>query len=120
MPQLTAIRTSINSCLDVIDVAAWGGDVTNADFVAGQLQLLHDHILEARSALKGYSDVQLPWWEHPVDDKVGYMVNVDIGVETDSNTDIRASSAFRCIIPPIRLRCCACPRDPHAGNTSRG
>jgi hypothetical protein len=70
VPQLTSIRTSINSCLDVIDVATWGGDATNANFVAGQLQLLHDHILEARSVLKGYSDVQLPWWENPVDDKV--------------------------------------------------
>lgn len=62
------MRTSINSCLDAIDVVSWGGDATNASFVAGQLQLLHDHILEARQALKGYSDVQLPWWEHPVDE----------------------------------------------------
>ncbi|KAF3004160.1 hypothetical protein E8E13_005455 [Curvularia kusanoi] len=68
VPQLTAVRTSINSCLDAIDVVSWGGDATNASFVAGQLQLLHDHILEARQALKGYSDVQLPWWEHPVDE----------------------------------------------------
>ncbi|KAF3035464.1 hypothetical protein E8E12_006480 [Didymella heteroderae] len=67
VPQLTAVRTSINSCLDAIDVVSWGGDATNASFVAGQLQLLHDHILEARHALKGYSDVQMPWWEHPVD-----------------------------------------------------
>ncbi|CAN9269846.1 unnamed protein product [Alternaria alternata] len=69
VPQLTAIRTSINSCLDVIDVATGGGDATNANFVSGQLQLLHDHILEAQAALKGYSDVQPPWWENPVDDK---------------------------------------------------
>jgi len=71
IPQLTAVRTSINSCLDVIDVATWGGDATRADFVAGQLQLLHEHVQEARQALKGYSDVQLPWWEHPVDEQVG-------------------------------------------------
>jgi hypothetical protein len=71
VPQLTSVRTSINSCLDVIDVAIWGGDATKADFVAGQLQLLHEHIQEARQALKGSSDVQLPWWEHPVDEKVG-------------------------------------------------
>ncbi|KAJ4362245.1 hypothetical protein N0V95_001489 [Ascochyta clinopodiicola] len=68
VPQLTSVRTAINSCLDAIDVVSWGGDATNASFVAGQLQLLHDHIQEARHALKGYSDVQLPWWEHPVDD----------------------------------------------------
>ncbi|KAH9866474.1 hypothetical protein IAQ61_008479 [Plenodomus lingam] len=69
VPQLTAIRTSINSCLDAIDVATWGGDATNASFVSGQLQLLHDHILEARASLKGYSNVQSPWWENPVDAK---------------------------------------------------
>ena len=40
VPQLTAVRTSINSCLDAIDVVSWGGDATNASFVAGQLQLL--------------------------------------------------------------------------------
>ena len=71
MPQLTNIRTSINSCLDVIDVATWGGDATSANFVAGQLQLLHDHIQEARQALRGYSDVQTLWWENPIDEKVG-------------------------------------------------
>ncbi|KAJ4373925.1 hypothetical protein N0V83_002664 [Neocucurbitaria cava] len=69
VPQLTNIRTSINSCLDVIDVATWGGDATNANFVAGQLQLLHDHIQEARQALRGYSDVQTLWWENPLDEK---------------------------------------------------
>jgi hypothetical protein len=77
VPQLTSIRTSINSCLDSIDVATWGGDRTKANFVAGQLQLLHDHILEAQAALKGYSDVQLPWCENPVDDKVCYICRND-------------------------------------------
>ena len=84
VPQLTAIRTSINSCLDVIDVATWGGDATNANFVSGQLQLLHDHILEAQAALKGYSDVQPPWWENPVDDKVGFPCRTCAGVTDDS------------------------------------
>jgi hypothetical protein len=69
LPQLTSVRTSINSCLDVIDVAIWGGDATKAEFVAGQLQLLHDHIQEARHSLNGDSDVHPLWWEHPVDDK---------------------------------------------------
>ncbi|KAF2703953.1 hypothetical protein K504DRAFT_485427 [Pleomassaria siparia CBS 279.74] len=68
--QLTSVRTAINTCLDVIDVTTWTGDASNANFVAGQLQLLYDHIQEARQALKGYSDVQLLWWEHPADDKV--------------------------------------------------
>ncbi|KAF1365707.1 hypothetical protein EJ07DRAFT_170417 [Lizonia empirigonia] len=70
VPQLTAVRTAINSCLDAIDVVSWGGDATDASFVAGQLQLLHDHMREACHALKGYSDVHLPWWAHPLDDQI--------------------------------------------------
>ena len=65
------MRTAINSCLDVIDVAIWGGDATEASFLAGQLHLLHDHMQEARQALKLSSHVQPPWWEGSVDDKVG-------------------------------------------------
>jgi hypothetical protein len=41
------------------------------------LQLLHEHILEARQALKGYSDVQLPWWENAVDEKVGFILHIE-------------------------------------------
>lgn len=67
--QLTAVKASINNSLDVIDVTTWTGDPKNADFVAGQMQLLQDNIQEARQALKGYSDVQMPWWEDPVDAK---------------------------------------------------
>ncbi|KAF2477299.1 uncharacterized protein BDR25DRAFT_309557 [Lindgomyces ingoldianus] len=67
--QLTSVRTLLNACLDVIDVTTWTGDATNGNFVAGQLRLLHDNIQEARQALKGYSDVQLPWWESPIDEK---------------------------------------------------
>ncbi|KAF2176180.1 hypothetical protein K469DRAFT_35247 [Zopfia rhizophila CBS 207.26] len=68
--QLTTVRTLINACLDVIDVTVWTGDATNANFVAGQLRLLHDNIQEAKQSLKGYSDVQLPWWESPIDEKI--------------------------------------------------
>ena len=68
VPQLTAVRTAINACLDAIDVAVWAGDATNASFMAGQLQLLHDHINEARAALKGHSHVQQPWWDNALDD----------------------------------------------------
>ncbi|PVI06548.1 hypothetical protein DM02DRAFT_514400 [Periconia macrospinosa] len=70
VPQLTSVRTSINTCLDVIDVTTWTGDSTDANFVASQLRLLYDHIQEGRQALKGYSDVQSAWWETPVDDKI--------------------------------------------------
>ncbi|KAF1958743.1 hypothetical protein CC80DRAFT_546063 [Byssothecium circinans] len=70
VPQLTSVRTAINTCLDVIDVTTWTGDASDANFVAGQLRLLYDHIQEGRQALRGYSDVQLAWWDTPVDDKV--------------------------------------------------
>ncbi|CAI6335814.1 unnamed protein product [Periconia digitata] len=69
VPQLTSVRTSINTCLDVIDVTTWTGDAKDANFVAGQLRLLYDHIQEGRQALKGYSDVQSAWWETPVDEQ---------------------------------------------------
>lgn len=68
--QLTAVKAAINNSLDVIDVTTWTGDAKNADFVAGQMKLLQDNIQEARQALKGYSDVQMPWWEDPIDEKV--------------------------------------------------
>ena len=78
------MRTAINSCLDVIDVATWGGDATNAEFVSGQLQLLHDHILEAQAALKGHSHVQPSWWENPVDENVS-GTSTQIRSNTDSD-----------------------------------
>ncbi|KAF2090409.1 hypothetical protein K490DRAFT_71992 [Saccharata proteae CBS 121410] len=68
--QLTAARTHINSCLDVVDVTAWTGDATNANFISGQLKLLYDNLEEARLALKGQSDVNKPWWENAVDEKI--------------------------------------------------
>jgi hypothetical protein len=57
--------------LDVIDVTIWTGDAKNANFISGQFQLLYDNIQEARQALRGYSDVQRPWTENPVDEQVG-------------------------------------------------
>ncbi|KAF2747531.1 hypothetical protein M011DRAFT_46894 [Sporormia fimetaria CBS 119925] len=67
--QLTSVKNSINNSLDVIDVTTWTGDAKNAHFIAGQLQLLTDNMQEARQALKGYSDVQMPWWEDPIDER---------------------------------------------------
>ncbi|OCK83127.1 hypothetical protein K432DRAFT_468924 [Lepidopterella palustris CBS 459.81] len=68
--QLTSVRNLINDCLDVVDVTTWTGDAKNANFIAGQLQLLYDNIQEARQALRGYSDVQRPWWENPIDEQI--------------------------------------------------
>ncbi|KAK8428346.1 RAVE subunit 2/Rogdi [Phyllosticta citricarpa] len=68
--QLTAARTHINSCLDVVDVTTWTGDSKNANFISGQLGLLYDNIEEARQALRGTSEVRPQWWNCPVDEKI--------------------------------------------------
>lgn len=69
LEQLVTTRTLINSCLDVVDATQWTGDSKNANFIVGQLRLLHDNIQEARAALKGSSDQQRPWPEDCVDAK---------------------------------------------------
>jgi hypothetical protein len=77
--QLTSVKNSINNALDVIDVTTWTGDARNANFVAGQTQLLQDNIHEARQALRGYSDVQLPWWQDPIDERVRTIITFQYG-----------------------------------------
>lgn len=69
LEQLTTTRTLINSCLDVVDTTRWTGDATNANFISGQLKLLHDNIQDAKAALKGGSDGHIlkAWHEDPVD-----------------------------------------------------
>ncbi|CZT15069.1 uncharacterized protein RCC_00974 [Ramularia collo-cygni] len=67
LPQLAQCRTLINSCLDVVDATLWTGDKENADFVSGQLQLLHENIQEAKDALKGWTKGQRAWNEEEVD-----------------------------------------------------
>lgn len=43
----------MNQSLDVVDVSTWTGDAHNANFIAGQLKLLHDFLMEARGVIKG-------------------------------------------------------------------
>lgn len=71
LEQLTSVRTLINACLDVVDATRWTGDATNANFISGQLRLLHDNIQEAKQSLKGGSDRAKPWYEEAVDEMVG-------------------------------------------------
>lgn len=73
LEQLTSVRTLINSCLDVVDATRWTGDAGNANFISGQLKLLHDNVQEAKQALKGGTDVNRPWNEDPLDDKVRFQ-----------------------------------------------
>ncbi|KAI9708753.1 MAG: hypothetical protein M1820_003708 [Bogoriella megaspora] len=69
LQQLVSVRTLINACLDVVDASIWTGDAKNANFISGQLRLLHENMQEARLALKGGPDVQKQWFEDPADDK---------------------------------------------------
>lgn len=63
------MRDLLRQSLDIVDVSTWGGDISNASFISGQLRLLFDHVSEARSTLKG--DVHAPrWWESSADDHV--------------------------------------------------
>lgn len=66
LSQLVAVRGSINGALDVVDATRWTGDNRNADFISGQLQLLHENILEAKGALRGWTPDQRAWHEEPV------------------------------------------------------
>lgn len=70
LEQLTLVRTLINACLDVVDATRWTGDAGNANFISGQLKLLHDNVQEANQALKGGSDVSKSWNEDSLDEKV--------------------------------------------------
>lgn len=70
LEQLTSVRTLINACLDVVDATRWTGDAKNANFISGQLKLLHDNVQEANQALKGGADVSKQWNEDTLDDKV--------------------------------------------------
>lgn len=69
LPQLGQCRTLINSCLDVVDATLWTGDKENADFVSGQLRLLHENIQEAKDALKGWTQGQKAWNEEGGDEQ---------------------------------------------------
>lgn len=71
LPQLVSARRLVNDSLDVVDVSTWTGDAMNANFISGQLRLLHEHLAEARQALKGDNgEAKKPWWEESVDDNV--------------------------------------------------
>jgi hypothetical protein len=70
LTQVVAVRERIIDCLDVVDVATWGGDATDPHFIAGQLRLLDVNLQEAKAALKGGTALQLPWYKDAVDETV--------------------------------------------------
>lgn len=66
LTQISTARTLINACLDVVDATRWTGDSKNANFISGQLRLLHENVRDAKSALKGWTEGQKAWNEEPV------------------------------------------------------
>jgi hypothetical protein len=52
LEQLRQVRTLINSCLDIVDVSTWSGDRADASFISGQLRLLRENLVEAKTTLK--------------------------------------------------------------------
>lgn len=71
--QLTAARTVINACLDVVDVSTWAGDANDPSWMQGQLRLLDVNIQEAKNALKGGGALNVPWWKVPTQEDVSFI-----------------------------------------------
>ncbi|KAL9114969.1 MAG: hypothetical protein Q9227_001212 [Pyrenula ochraceoflavens] len=65
LSQLLTLRTSINAALDTIDITRWTGNPHSAPFISSQLRLLHDHLLEALSSLRGDPTSLPPWNTDP-------------------------------------------------------
>ena len=75
LEQLTAARTHINACLDVVDASTWAGDAKDSRFMSGQMHLLDVNIHEAKAALKGGSEFNAaPWWSERTDETVGFTL----------------------------------------------
>jgi hypothetical protein len=70
LDQLSSVRTLLNACLDVVDASTWAGDPKDPNFIAGQLRLLDVNLQQAKTALKGGSDSQLPWYKNVIDENV--------------------------------------------------
>ena len=78
LSQLVSVKSLINGCLDIVDVSRWTGQSTDASFISGQLKLLHEHLGEARTCLKGpvpgqERDARVPggeWWIHSAAEEV--------------------------------------------------
>ena len=84
LPQLASARRLINDSLDVVDVSTWTGDPMNSNFISGQLRLLHEHLSEARQALKGDNgETKKSWWEESADENVRSTLTRLLGIHAD-------------------------------------
>jgi hypothetical protein len=66
--------------MDVVDVSTWAGDSKDPSFIAGQLRLLDMNIQDAKGALKGGTELELPWYKDQIDEKVGRMEIASAGL----------------------------------------
>lgn len=71
--QLVGVRRLINDSLDVVDVSTFTGDPLDASFIAGQLRLLHDHLVDAKLLLRGDTG-QTSWMEDSAVVSVCYFI----------------------------------------------
>jgi hypothetical protein len=107
--QITAARTLINSCLDVVDVTRWAGDKHDASFIAGQLRLLDVNLQEAKAALKIGTGAQLPWYKAVLDDTVCFLILQSTKL---TRTDIQPANCTKCIHLLYHIRGRHCSRNP--------
>ncbi|KAG9853492.1 hypothetical protein KCU98_g3822, partial [Aureobasidium melanogenum] len=73
LKQIAEVRTLINSSLDVVDATTWTGDKRDANFISGQLTLLHENIRDAKAVLKAdpaAQEADKTWASEPLDDKI--------------------------------------------------
>ncbi|MCJ1443541.1 MAG: hypothetical protein MMC23_004039 [Stictis urceolatum] len=68
LAQLSTARNLINQALDVVDTSTWTGDPTNASFISGQLRLLAELLLDAKSSLRGSDDQVSRWPEDALEE----------------------------------------------------
>ncbi|KAG9623706.1 hypothetical protein KCU60_g22357, partial [Aureobasidium melanogenum] len=58
---------------DVVDATTWTGDKRDANFISGQLTLLHENIRDAKAVLKAdpaAQEADKTWASEPLDDKI--------------------------------------------------
>lgn len=114
LKQIAEVRTLINSSLDVVDATTWTGDKGDANFISGQLTLLHENIRDAKAVLKSppaASDSDKSWASDPLDDKVRDLHGYTAHPKLTPSPDIRPSAPTKSLLPPQHFR--RCPPSPH-------
>jgi hypothetical protein len=104
LKQIAEVRTLINSSLDA---TTWTGDKGDANFISGQLTLLHENIRDAKAVLKGppaVSDSDKSWASDPLDDKVRDAFDAAHNPELTQFPDLRPSTSAKPLLPPQHLR----------------